>query len=102
MIEQIRRKVRDGRYEYSLHAIDQSNLRRVSRREVEEAMESGEIIEDYPSDKHGPSCLVFGFTESARPLHVQCTYPARERVKIITLYEPSVVDWIEFRTRRRL
>lgn len=64
-------------------------------------MESGEVIEDYLSDKYGPSCLIFGTTRSGRPLHVQCTHPTRERVKIITVYAPSPEEWIEYRIRRR-
>jgi hypothetical protein len=60
----------------------------------------GEIIEDYPDDKYGPSCLVLGFTRSARPLHIQCSYPSRPLVKIITLYQPDPDKWIEF-TRRK-
>ena len=100
MIEEIRRKFQDQSYEYSLHAADQSILRRISRREVEEAMESGEVIEDYPSDKYGPSCLIFGTTRSGRPLHVQCTHPTRERVKI-TVYAPTPEEWIDYRIRRR-
>lgn len=100
MIAEIRRKVRQQSYEYSLHATDQSILRQISRREVEEAVESGEVIEDYPSDKYGPSCLIFGRTGTGRPLHVHCTHPVRERVKIITVYEPSPGEWLEYRTRR--
>ena len=72
MIELIRGFFRRREYEYSLHALDQSVLRRISTREVEEAVEAGEIIEDYPADKYGPSCLIFGFTADRRPLHVQC------------------------------
>jgi hypothetical protein len=59
MIEEIRRMIRDQAYEYFLDAADQSILRRISRREVEEAVESGEVIEDYPSDNYGPSCLIW-------------------------------------------
>jgi hypothetical protein len=32
-----------------------------------------EVIEDYPEDKYGPSCLILGFTVYGRPLHVQCS-----------------------------
>ncbi|MBI4902765.1 MAG: DUF4258 domain-containing protein [Acidobacteria bacterium] len=82
------------------HAVDQSILRRITRKETEEAVQSGEVIENYPSDKYGPSCLVLGWTASGRPLHIQCTHPARARVKIITVYEPSPSDWIGFKARR--
>ena len=99
MIELIRELFRRREYEYSIQALDQSILRRISTREIEEAVEDGQIIEDYPADKYGPSCLIFGFT-SDRPLHVQCTYPQRTPVKLITLYQPEPGHWIEFRRRR--
>lgn len=100
MIELIRELFRRTEYEYSLHALDQSIRRRISAREIEEAVEDGEIIENYPADKYGPSCLIFGFTSDRRPLHVQCTYPQRIPVKVITLYQPDPGQWIEFRRRR--
>ena len=58
MIDEIRKRFCSQQYEYSLHAADQSILRRIARREVEEAMETADIIEDYPTDKYGPSCLI--------------------------------------------
>jgi len=100
MIEEIREKFRTLQYEYSLHALDQSIRKGIAGEEIEEAVESGEVIEDYPDDKYGPSCLVFGRTREGRPLHIQCTHPKRRRVKIITVYEPEPEHWIEFRKRR--
>ena len=77
MIEEIRRKIRLQEYEYSLHAVDRSILRGIARRDVEEAIESGTLIENYPSDKYGPSCLILGFTWAGRPLHIQCSHSVR-------------------------
>ena len=68
--------------------------------EVREAVSAAEVIEDYPGDKYGPSCLLMGYTAGGRPLHIQCSYPSRPLVKIITLYEPDPDHWIDFRTRR--
>jgi hypothetical protein len=68
--------------------------------ELREAIANGEIIEDYPDDKYGPSCLIVGFTLAARALHVQCSYPSRPLVKIITLYQPNPELWIDFKVRR--
>jgi len=82
-----------------LHAADQSVLRHIARREVEEALESGAVIEDYPSDKYGPSCLVLGYTKAGRRLHIQCTHPVRTRIKIITVYEPDPGEWVDFKKR---
>jgi len=100
MIEQIRTKIQAGQFEFSKHAVDQSILRQMSVQELRQAIANAEIIEDYPEDKYGPSCLILGFTQAGRPLHIQCSYPSRPLVKIITLYQPDPVHWIDFRVRR--
>jgi len=100
MIEQIRTKIQAGQFEFSKHAVDQSILRQISVQELREAIANGEIIEDYPEDKYGPSCLILGYTQAGRPLHIQCSYPSRPLIKIITLYEPDPVHWLDFRVRR--
>ena len=101
MIEGIRAKFERRQYEFSKHAVDQSIIRDISVAEVEDVIRGpSEIIEDYPKAKYGPSCLVLGFTKAGRPLHVQCSYPSRPLVKIITLYEPDPDLWIDFQVRR--
>lgn len=100
MIGELREKIASDRFEFSKHAVDQSITRRVSVQELREAFDGGEVIEDYPDDKYGPSCLVFGTTASGRPLHIHCSHPSRRLVKIITLYEPEPERWIGFRRRR--
>jgi hypothetical protein len=100
LMEEIREKIRTGQFEYSQHALDQSILRDVSVQELREATEHGEVIEDYPTDKYGPSCLVYGLTVEGRPIHVQCSHPTRSLVKIITVYQPSADEWLDFKRRR--
>ena len=100
MIEEIRAKLAAGLFELSKHAVDQSILRRIGVQEMLEASETAEIIEDYPNDKYGPSCLIFGVTIVDRPLHIQCSYPSRPLLKIITLYEPDEDVWIDFKVRK--
>jgi len=100
VLERIRKALNRNQFEYSLHAIDQSILRKITVAEMREAVNEGEIIEDYPEDKYGPSCLVFGKTRTGRPLHIQCSYPERPKVKIITVYEPDPAEWIDFKIRR--
>lgn len=100
MIDEIRRRVAQGNFEFSQHAVDQTIIRHISVQELREAIAVGEIIEVYPEDKYGPSCLIFGMTSVGRPVHVQCSDPSRPRVKIITVYEPDSALWIEFKVRR--
>jgi hypothetical protein len=99
--DEIRTKILRRQYEFSKHAVDQSIIRDISVTEVEEIMTgSAEIIEDYPEDKYGSSCLILGFTKTGRPLHVQCSYPSRPLLKIITVYEPDPGLWVDCRIRK--
>ncbi len=79
--------------EYSLHAVRQMIERGITPAEVAQTLLAGEVIEDYPDDKYGPSCLVCGTTKNSRVLHVQCTHPSRPLVKIVTAYEPDPAEW---------
>jgi hypothetical protein len=100
MIQEIRQKFARDEVEFSKHAADQSILRGIRVWEIREAVSVGEIIEDYPDDKYGPSCLILGYTQADRPVHIQCSYPSRSVIKVITVYEPDPTEWIEFRLRR--
>lgn len=100
IIVQIREKFANDQFEFSRHALDRSTLRGISVQEIREAIQRSELLEDYPNDKYGPSCLVLGFTEAGRALHIQCSYPSRPLVKLITIYEPDPQEWIALRTRR--
>ena len=99
-IVRIRAKFAREAFEFSLHATDQTILRGISVNEIREAIQTGEIIEDYPDDKYGPSCLILGFTDAGRALHIQCSYPRRPLIKIVTVYEPAQSEWINYRERR--
>jgi hypothetical protein len=95
-IKDLREKFGQGDFEFSKHAVDQTIIREISVQEIRDAMKSGKIIEDYPDDKYGPSILLFGLTKEKRPIHIQCSYPSRSIVKIITVYEPDPDQWVDF------
>jgi hypothetical protein len=97
-INLIQESVLKGNYYYSEHAIKRMIKRSITRFEVENAIIKGEIIEDYPDDKYSPSCLIYGYTNKKRILHVQVTYPPR--VVIVTVYEPDPFEWIDNKVRR--
>jgi hypothetical protein len=101
LLDELQDKIARRQYEFSKHAVDQTILRNIGVSELEQAfLHRGEVIEDYPDDKYGPSCLILGFTNSGRPLHIQCSHPSRPLVKIITVYEPEPELWIDLRIRR--
>ena len=101
ILEEIRNKILNRQYEFSKHAVDQSVIRDIHPTEIEEAISNwSEVIENYPDDKYGPTCLILGFTNVGRPLHFQASYPDRPIIKIVTLYEPDSELWIDFRVRK--
>lgn len=101
IVTEIRAKFAQNQFEFSRHALDRTILRMISVQEIREAIQTCELIEDYPDDKYDPSCLLLGFTQSQRALHIQCSYPSRSLVKVITVYEPDPTEWIAWRARRR-
>ncbi len=61
VLQGIRDKIRYRQYEFSKHAVDQSIIRDISVTEIEQALlDRSEVIENYPDDKYGPSCLLLG------------------------------------------
>jgi len=103
MLDEIRGRILRRQYEFSKHALDQSTIRRITVAEVEEAIaKRSEVIEGDADGKYGPSCLILGFTEVGRPLHLQCSYASRPLIKIITLYQPDPALWVNFRTGKRV
>lgn len=97
-IEGIRDKVKEGDYRFSDHAVKMMIVRSMKRADVESAIITGEIIEEYPDDKYSPSCLVYGKSGEGRDLHVQVSLPPR--VVVVTAYEPDPAEWIDCRKRR--
>ena len=100
ILTELQERFNRDEFEFSRHAVDQTVLREISIQEIRDAISDGEIIEDYPDDKYGPSCLIFGMTNEKRPIHIQCSYPSRPIIKVITVYEPDPERWIDFKIRR--
>lgn len=85
------------------HAVRQMSRpdRMISPQEVKAVVMKGEIIEDYPNDPRGHSCLMYGKVSAHRTLHVVCS-PKEEYLAIITAYLPSVDEWEDnFKKRKR-
>ena len=75
--------------------------RMISAGEVAEIVTHGEVIEDYPKDVRGHSCLMAGETIEGRTIHIVCS-PKDDYLAIITAYIPTTTEWNETkRTRRR-
>lgn len=75
--------------------------RMISTAEVRKVIVEGEIIEDYPEDARGHSCLILGHGDGERALHVVCS-PKDEYLAIITAYLPEPDQWSDdYKSRRK-
>jgi uncharacterized protein YeeX (DUF496 family) len=54
-LQAIKDKIRDKQYRVTVHALERRIERKISLSEIDTAIASGEIIEDYPQDKYGPT-----------------------------------------------
>jgi hypothetical protein len=99
-IEEIRLDLQAGTFKLTDHALKRMVERNISAQEIKEAGTNAFVIEDYPSDKYSPSCLILGFTANGRSLHLQVTCQPGT-LKIITLYEPNENKWTNNYSQRR-
>ncbi len=84
------------------HAVRQmSRLERmISTTEVRQVIKRGELIEDYPEDVRGHSCLILGHGDNSRPIHVVCS-PKEDYLAVITAYLPNPQQWADNLRKRR-
>ena len=68
--------------------------------ELETALSACEVLEEYPDDPRGQSCLVLGFMPRGRAVHV-CGQNSLGHLVWITVYVPSRPKWLDERTRNR-
>ena len=83
--------------------MDAEPFGKIQLEELLQALDSGEIIEEYPEDTPYPSYLIFGQTDARRPLHVVAApVPNAESLIIITTYQPDPNRWeADFKRRSR-
>jgi hypothetical protein len=84
------------------HAIRQMNKpeRMITAAEVRAVILQEDVIEDYPEDPRGHSCLLSGETSPGRIVHVVCS-PKEDYLAIITAYIPEAAEWDETKRQRR-
>ena len=87
-----------GRWWLSDHAIKKCDQRGIDIEELVISIVQGELLEDYPEDQRGHSCLILSYIKD-RPVHSVCGLHENGTV-FITAYCPEPPKWIDERTRR--
>lgn len=81
-------RVAAQQYRYSRHGDRERQNDGLTLAQVEEALISGRILEQYPDTGRGESCLVAGFSDGGKPVHIVCGRMAMHLV-IVTVYVPT-------------
>jgi len=92
-LEWIQACVQTQSYRYSLHGERERVDDTLDFGEVEQALLSGRILEQYKNTGRGESCLVVGFTNSGKPIHIVCGR-IKDEVVIITVYIPTLPKFL--------
>lgn len=87
-IKWIKERVKKDEYYFSMHGDRERQNDLLAMSEVEEALTNGMILEQYEDTGRGESCLVAGFTNFGKPVHIVCGELEGE-LAIITVYIPS-------------
>ena len=103
IVDHLRSQVRRKKYRLSFHTEKEREAALILLQEIEEAILSEHyvVIEDYPEDSRGPSCLLLGFTTTKLPIHMVCGNLREEEFLVITIYRPDPEQWVSWRTRKR-
>lgn len=100
MLDIIRRLTASNSIKWSIHAAVQMQMRGITRQDVLDILQTGEIIENYPKDFPNPSCLLCGTNKLKKYIHVVVGSDG-VNLFIITAYYPSVNKFTDkFKVRR--
>ncbi len=69
-IEWIIDKIQKKEYYFSKHADQERQNENLLIEEIEEAIFSGRILEQYKDTGRGKSCLAVGFANNGKPIHI--------------------------------
>lgn len=99
-IEDFRKINRSENIIISLHGQLRLNERNISIDDVMNAIDNGEIIEQYPKDFPFPSCLILGLSIKNVYIHIVVSMHD-EKIYLITAYVPSTDKWeSDLKTRK--
>ena len=87
-IKRIRRAVREGRYEFTVHALEEMDEDDLGETDIRYAVLHGEISAELTDDPRGVRFVVRGTTHNQdREMEVVCRFLPSGLLRIITAYQ---------------
>jgi hypothetical protein len=101
-IDNLIQAVKSNQVRVTDHADEEAQADTLILDEIFYSVSQGEIIEDYPTDRPFPSCLVYGNNQKAEPIHSVWAYNENTQwAVLVTVYRPDPNRWINWRERRK-
>lgn len=100
-IDLIRQAILANRLRVTDHADEELAADRLTLDDVLNSIVNGEVIEDYPTDRPLPSCLIYGQSGDGTAIHSVLGYNSETgRGVLITVYRPDPERWVDWRLRK--
>ncbi|MFP3975777.1 MAG: DUF4258 domain-containing protein [Dehalococcoidia bacterium] len=96
----IQDKTAKNEFQLTGHAHEERQEESIELREIREALENCEVLEHYPDDPRGTSCLALGYS-GERAIHIVCGRARNQWLLVITVYLPKLPKWMDARTRAK-
>jgi len=101
-IQSVIRAIDVQQYRITDHADEEAQADNLKFDEILHSVRNGEIIEEYPTDRPYPSCLIYGSNEAEEPIHSVWAFNQENQwAVLITVYRPDPARWIRWRERRK-
>lgn len=84
----IKEKAEKEEYYFSSHGDEERQNDNLTIGEIEEAIFNGRILEHYEDTGRGESCLLAGFSNNGKPIHLVCGQ-RKDWLVIVTVYIPT-------------
>ncbi|WP_373895576.1 DUF4258 domain-containing protein [Virgibacillus natechei] len=94
----IKQNLVTGKWWFTEHAIQKCDQRNIDIEKLIMSVIQAELVEDYPDDIRGHSCLILSFVDD-KAVHTVCGIHESGNV-FITAYHPELPKWLDERTRR--
>ncbi len=84
----IRRAIREGRYEFTVHALEEMDEDEIEEEDVRQAILQGSLSAELTDDPRGARFILRGSTQTQdREIEVVCRFLPSGLLRIITVYE---------------
>ena len=89
----IKNCIKERTIRWTYHVNMRLEERFISRDEIVQAIDSYEILEEYPDDRYLPSCLVYAEADKKKFHMVVALDYEDHSIVIVTAYQPSLEKW---------